>query len=54
MKIVLKVLGIILIILQILAIIGGGIPGGSLPFLIGYFAPGIIGVILLIVSRKKQ
>lgn len=49
-----KIIGIILIILQVVAIMGGGVPAGNLPFLLGFFAPGIIGVILLIKSASKQ
>lgn len=49
-----KIAGIILIVLQVLSIAGGGFPtGGSLAFYLGFFAPGIIGVILLIKGIQK-
>lgn len=57
-----KIAGIILLILQVIAIIGG-IFNGSLPEmirnaeiiqLIGFFFFGIIGAILLAVSVKKK
>ena len=49
-----KVIGIILIALQILSIRGGGIPAGNLAYYVGFFAPGIIGVILLMKANKKK
>lgn len=53
-----KIAGIILIVLQVLTLLGGfpTAPGGSgyaLGFYLGYFAPGIIGVILLMKGIKK-
>ena len=54
-----KIAGIMLIILQVLAVIGSFI-GGRNPFragflqLIGFFLLGIIGVILLIVYYVKK
>ena len=52
-----KLIGIILIALQILAVLGSLLTDG-LPTdfftLLGYFLPGIIGGILLIKSRKKN
>ena len=53
-----KVAGIILIILQVVAVISriiqGGFAGMSFFWLIGYFLVGIIGVILLVVDYKKN
>lgn len=54
-----KVAGIILIILQVFSLLGGfpTNPGGSgygIGFYLGYFLPGIIGVILLIKAAKKK
>ncbi len=53
-----KIAGIVLIVLQVLALIGGGIPavGGvyGLGYLLGFFLPGIIGVILLVKAGKKK
>lgn len=55
-----KVIGIILIVLQVLSLIGGGFPiapggiGYALGYYLGFFAPGIIGVILLIKGSKKK
>ena len=54
-----KIAGIILIILQVIAIIGSFL-GGRNPFtsgfleMIGYLISGIIGVILLIVHHIKK
>ena len=54
-----KIAGIILIILQIIAVVGSFI-GGRNPFtvgfpgLIGYFIFGIIGVILLIIYYVRK
>ena len=54
-----KIAGIILIILQVIAVIGSFLGGGN-PFktgffgLIGYFIFGIIGTILLIVYSVKK
>lgn len=58
-----KIAGIILIVLQVLAV-WGGISTGEAPFLnipgaahifevLGYFLPAIIGVILLVKANKK-
>ncbi len=58
-----KIAGIILIVLQVLAVLGG-ISTGEAPFLnisgaadifavLGYFLPAIIGVILLVKANKK-
>lgn len=53
-----KIAGIILIILQVVALISkiiqGGFAGMSFFALIGYFLMGIIGVILLVVDYKKN
>ena len=54
-----EIVGIILIVLQVLSLFGGlpspaGGGGYVLSYYLGYFAPGIIGVILLIKARKKQ
>ena len=54
-----KIAGIILIILQIIAVIGSFIGGRNpftvgIPELIGFFLIGIIGVILLIVYYVKK
>lgn len=55
-----KVIGIILIVLQVMGLLGGGFPttsGGvlyQLFFYVGYFLPGIIGVILLNKAGKKK
>ena len=51
--------GIILVILQVVVTLGA-IMGGSNPFtggiadLLGYFAIGIIGIILIIVAKRKN
>lgn len=55
-----KIIGIILIVLQVMSLAGGGFPsapGGSgyaLGYYLGFFAPGIIGVILLLKAGKKK
>ena len=49
-----KIAGIILIVLQIVAIMGGGIPTGGVAVLLGYFLPGILGVFLLVKSSNKK
>lgn len=59
-----KKAGIVLIVLQVLAVLGGTASGNA-PFLniggaadifklLGYFAPGIIGVILMIRAGRKE
>jgi len=53
-----KTVGIILIVLQAISLLGGfpdvsGGAGYAAGFLLGYFAPGIIGVILLVKGIKK-
>nr|WP_177297972.1 zinc ribbon domain-containing protein [uncultured Blautia sp.] len=59
-----KKVGIVLIVLQVFAALGG-IASGNAPFLniggaadifklLGYFAPGIIGVILTVKAGKKE
>ncbi|MBE7092751.1 MAG: hypothetical protein E7365_06195 [Clostridiales bacterium] len=62
MKKVLRIIGIILIALQVLSLFGAGasiteyFSAGlfGLMFLFGYFLPGIIGVLLIIFSRNKK
>ncbi|MBR5617441.1 MAG: hypothetical protein IKW50_04590 [Oscillospiraceae bacterium] len=55
-----KIIGYVLIILQVIAVIGGGIPsapGGaaySLSYMLGFFLPGIIGVILVARAPKHS
>ena len=54
-----KIAGIILIVLQVVAVIGSFIGGrnpfkGGIPELIGFFLLGIIGVILLIAYYIKK
>ncbi len=53
-----KIVGIVLIVLQILSLMGGmpSAPGGAYGagYLLGYFLPGIIGVILLVKGGKKK
>lgn len=56
-----KVIGIILVVLQIIAILGGIVNGsitnlftGNIPYLIGYFFPGILGVVFLAAAKKRQ
>ena len=58
-----KIAGIILIVIQIIATVGGiigAVAGGTNPFaggfwgLLGYFAFGIIGVILLIIHHNRK
>ena len=54
-----KIIGIILIILQVISFIpsivtGDNIFSHSLPWLIGRFLLGIVGVILLIIAYKKE
>lgn len=57
-----KIAGIILIVLEVLALVGG-IANGSIPdmvnkgefiSLIGFFIPAIIGIILLIKAKNKK
>lgn len=56
-----KILGIVLIILQLVGIFGA-ISGGEfgyiltrgVPYLFGYFLPAIIGIILLVKAPKKD
>lgn len=59
-----KKVGIVLIVLQVFAALGG-IASGNAPFLniggaadifklLGYFAPGIIGVVLIVKAGKKE
>ena len=60
----LKIVGIILIVLQVLAVFGKVVGGNMSMFLItdlrsifsliGFFICGIIGVVLLVVSKKKK
>ena len=56
-----KIIGIVLIVLQVLSILGGGLanaPAGglgySLGYFIGFFLPGIIGVVLLSKANNKK
>ena len=50
-----KIAGIVLLILQVLALVGGGIPAGAnIAYYIGYFLPGILGVFLLIKGSNKK
>lgn len=56
-----KVAGIILIILQVLALFGtimgdgiGSLFSGGIAYMIGYFLPAIIGIILLNKASKKK
>ena len=55
-----KIIGIVLIILQVMALMGGNLPsvsgGGAyaMSYYLGFFAPGIIGVILLVKAISKQ
>ncbi len=50
-------IGVILIVLQVLAVFGTAAGGGFSSMgaveMIGYFLPSIIGVILIIMSKKK-
>lgn len=58
-----KIAGIVLIILQIIALAGGALEDGGMSsgggltrvfYMLGYFLPGIIGVILLIKGINKE
>ena len=56
-----KILGIILLALQVFALFGtivgdglGSLLSGNIGYLIGYFLPGIIGIILLSKASKKS
>ncbi len=53
-----KTFGIVLIVLQIISLFGGmpSVPSGGYAFgyLLGYFLPGIIGVILVIRGNRKK
>lgn len=53
-----KVIAIILFVMQALSLFGTFSGGGSLPmnipYLLGYFLPTIIGIILLSKSNKKK
>lgn len=56
-----KKVAIVLLVLQALDIFGGivngslaGILTGGIPIMLGYFLPGIIGVILLVKSNKRN
>jgi hypothetical protein len=55
---IMKILGWILIALQVMSLMGGmpSAPGGgyAIGYYIGYFLPGIIGVILLMKANKKK
>lgn len=58
---IMKKVAIVLLVLQALAIFGGivngslaGILTGGIPIMLGYFLPGIIGVILLVKSNKRN
>lgn len=56
-----KIAGIVLLVLQVLALVGGIASGqlmatlssGSPAFLLGFFLPAIIGVVLLNKAKKK-
>ena len=52
-----KIAGIILIVLQVLALLGGSPtppnPNFALSYYLGYCSPGIIGVILLLIGIKR-
>lgn len=56
-----KKVAIVLLVLQVLGLFGGVVNGslariltGGIPIMLGYFLPGIIGVILLVKSNKKK
>ena len=54
-----QLIGIVLILLQAISLVGGlpSAPGGPVyagGYYLGYFLPGIIGVILLIKGSKKK
>lgn len=57
-----KIAGIVLIALEVMALLGSAFSGGfsslgsvrGIGNLIGFLLPGIIGVILLIVAKKKE
>jgi hypothetical protein len=56
-----KTIGIILIILQIVGLFGSVVNGSistlflrGIPYLLGYFLPAIIGIILLTKASKKN
>lgn len=56
-----KIAGIVLLVLQVLGLVGGLASGqlmatlssGSPAFLLGFFLPGIIGLVLLNKAKKK-
>lgn len=53
-----KKAGIVLIVLQVLAIFGtisnGGFATMGVPKMIGYFLPAIIGIILIVVAKRRE